>query len=184
MRTRPLEQRVGVDRQRVLRCQRAPEHGQDGDAEQDGERDPDRGHPEQSPALALPGLAVPGLALRGLAPQGPALPELRPAHVPIPSSVRYSQLRVTFTIRLTTITKELTTSSRPWTTGMSRVCALSRSSCPRPGRENTASAATAPASMSGKSLPRMVRAGPAALRSACRIRIRRYGSPRTLAPTM
>ena len=30
---------------------------------------------------------------------------------------------------------------------MSRVCALSSSNCPRPGSENTASAATAPASM-------------------------------------
>ena len=49
------------------------------------------------------------------------------------------------------MTKVLITSSSPCTTGMSRVCALSSSSCPIPGRENTASAATAPASICGKS---------------------------------
>jgi hypothetical protein len=67
---------------------------------------------------------------------------------------------------------------------MSLVCAASSSSWPSPGSEKTASAATAPASMSGKSLPRTVSAGPAALRSACLVRILRYGRPRTRAPVM
>ena len=72
----------------------------------------------------------------------------------------------------------------PSITGKSCASADCQNSKPMPGKLNTDSAITAPATMSGSDRPRIVMTGSSELRSTCLLSTRRRGSPFARAALM